>query len=295
MNEEKKVLITGCSSGFGYGMTVAFLRAGWTVIATMRNAEKKTDIFLEESEKFNGCLHVKPLDVTAIKERKTLFDFVTTLGGGLDCLVNNAGYALVGALEDITEEQLRHQMEVNFFGTALMTRLFLPLLRKTGGRVLNISSMFGFAGFPLTSAYCASKFAVEGLTESLHYELKPHGIQTCIIEPGGFRTRFSDNMVWGKNSFQNGSPFQLESKNYQRLKEKMSSKTGTPPGKVVRAVLHLAQAKRLPLRYSVGRDALLMRLVHRLLPNAWAILLLSSVYKKMFLKNIFKPLIPKVK
>ena len=178
----KTVLITGTSSGFGRQLAPRFLNAGWTVIATLRDASKRSDLFAADLAKSPGRLFVLSLDVARENERVAAAGFIDRqFEGKLDCLVNNAGFGLFGALEDLSEDQIRRQMEVNFFGLVLLSRSLLPHLRRARGRIINITSALGYLGMPLTSLYCASKFAVEGLSESLYYELKPHGVQVAIV------------------------------------------------------------------------------------------------------------------
>src|SRR5688572_23972764 len=165
---KKVVLITGSSSGFGRLLVKAFLARDWTVVGTLRNAQRSEEIFHEELKAYAGRFFAPPLDVTREEERAAACDFIERrFEGRLDCLVNNAGFGLFGPLEESSEAQIREQMEVNFFGTVLLTRSLLPSLRKSGGRIINISSAMGYMGMPLSSMYSASKFALEGFSESL--------------------------------------------------------------------------------------------------------------------------------
>src|SRR5262245_19631363 len=194
---DKTILITGCSSGFGRLVIPEFLREGWHVIATMRDAANRKGIFNEELNGYRDALSLLSLDVTNEAERAAAKNFIEEkFGGKLDCLVNNAGYGLFGAVEDLSEAQIREQMEVNFFGLVLLTQMLLPQLRKASGRIINLSSVLGFTGMPMSAMYCASKFAVEGFSEGLYHELKPHGVQVALVEPGAFRTNFAEKLTW---------------------------------------------------------------------------------------------------
>jgi NAD(P)-dependent dehydrogenase (short-subunit alcohol dehydrogenase family) len=195
----RRALVTGSSTGIGRLAVSELLRRGWSVLATMRRADERRDLFAEELAANPGTLEVMSLDVADAGERAAVAAHVMETGV-LDCLINNAGYGLFGALEDLSEEQLRRQFEVNFFGAALLTRDLLPALRRCGGSVLLVSSVLGRTGFPLTSGYCASKYALEGLGEALYYELQPLGVRVGIVEPGGRRTRFGDNVEWAAGS-----------------------------------------------------------------------------------------------
>ncbi len=280
--DPRTVLITGCSSGFGYHMTRLFLEAGWTVIPTLRDARRRADALGLPK---NKRLHILNLDVAKPEERAAACAFIAK-HGRLDCLVNNAGYGLVGALEDVSEEQIRQQIDVNFTAVALLTRSLLPALRRTQGRVINVSSLFGYTGFPLNALYCASKFALEGFTEALHHELAPHGIQVALIEPGRHRTRFADNMVWGEKSAAEDSEYRLQSANLQRLRARLRAKSAVAPQQVACKVLALAKRSRMPLRTRVGRDAQTLHYLRRLLPAAVVQALFDHTYRRVFLRTL---------
>jgi NAD(P)-dependent dehydrogenase (short-subunit alcohol dehydrogenase family) len=183
---KKTVLITGASSGFGRETVKLFANKGWNVIATMRSPEKETEL-----SAIDGVL-VTRLDVT---DKDSIFKAVETgVGkfGAIDALVNNAGYGAFGILETASEEVIRQQFEVNLFGLIEVTKAVLPGMRtRKSGVIVNVSSIGGRLTFPFSSLYHATKFAVEGLTESLQYELEPFGIRLKIVEPGGYRTNFA--------------------------------------------------------------------------------------------------------
>lgn len=280
-----RVLVTGSSSGFGRELVTNFLERGWDVIATLRNAEGRRGDFEGEMGRYPGKLTLLELDVRDAAQRAAIARHIDEkCGGRLDCLVNNAGYGLFGALEDLSEEQIRGQIEVNFTGLALLTRQLLPQLRAARGRIINISSVLGFAGMPLTSLYCASKFAVGGFSESLRHELAPHGVQVSWVEPGGFRTKFGDNVAWGANSLSPTSPYALQSRNYKALRDKLTAGRGTSPAPVIRAVMSLATRSRMPARVRCGRDAAVMHFLRRLLPHGFFVGLLGLAFKRIFLK-----------
>lgn len=251
MNSPRTVLITGCSSGFGRGMVDEFLRRGWHVFASMRRAEERRDCLAEALERYPTRVDLIELDVTDPWERSAAAQAIAK-HGRLDCLVNNAGYGVFGALEDLSEEQLRRQFEVNFFAAALLTRTFLPLLRSAKGSVVFISSGFGESGFPLTSAYCASKFALEGLAESLHYELRPHGVHVGLILPGANATGFGDRVNWGEGTSQ---AYRDQTAGYHELKERISSRAKDRTPKIASIAADYAEGRRRSLRTRVGMDA----------------------------------------
>jgi len=280
---DKTVLITGCSSGFGRLLVPEFLGAGWQVIATMRGAESRREQFTEEGEKYRDRLSLLSLDVANEEERTAARAFIEErFGGRLDCLVNNAGYGLFGAIEDLSEAQIREQMEVNFFGLVLLTRTLLPQIRKARGRIINLSSVLGYLAMPMSVMYCASKFAVEGFSEGLYHELKPHGVQVAIVEPGGFRTHFTEKLAWGEKSFDKDSPYAKQTASYRRYREQRATGEGVAPTPVIDAVMRLAKAKKMPMRVRCGKDAKAAYAVKRALPEALQTTVFSSVYEKIF-------------
>jgi len=278
---EKVVLITGSSSGFGRLLVNAFLARGWTVAGSLRNAQRSAELFCDELKGYADRFFPLGLDVTSEEDRTEAREFIERrLDGRLDCLVNNAGFGLFGALEDISEVQIREQMEVNFFGTALLSRQLLPSLRKSHGRIINISSALALSALPLSSIYCASKFAVEGLSEALYHELKPHGVQVAIVEPGGFRTNFADNLQLGEGCF--ALPYHAQTAAFRRFGQRRASEPGRAPTPVIEAVVLLATMKKMPLRVRCGLDAHLAYGLKRILPEWLQTFLHSAVYRRMF-------------
>ncbi len=278
----RKVLITGATSGFGKLLTEAFLRNGDYVIATGRNLSQRPEVFSAERKAFPERLLELDLDVTRSEELASVASAVASRAGAIDILINNAGFGLFGALEDLSDEDIRQQMEVNFFGTVAVTRAFLPGLRETKGKIFNFSSVFGFMGFPLTSLYCASKYAVEGLTESLRGELAPFGVQVCLIEPGGFRTNFGPNLRWSSLGTQSAYRGQFE--NYRSLHGKISQRKPQQPSEVSEGLLRLSLQKHLPMRKVFGKDGRLSHFLKRCLPSRLYFALMDRVFRKVFLR-----------
>ncbi|WP_183576473.1 SDR family oxidoreductase [Mucilaginibacter sp. X5P1] len=183
---KKTVLITGVSSGFGKETAKLFHTNGWNVIATMRSPEKETELTTLDN------VFISKLDVTDKLSIQNAVAAGIEKFGKIDVLVNNAGYGALGALEAATEEQVKQQFDVNFFGLIEVTKAVLPGMRQQkSGTIINVSSVGGRITFPFSSLYHATKFAVEGLTESIQYELNPLGIHLKIVEPGGYKTEFA--------------------------------------------------------------------------------------------------------
>ncbi len=188
------VLVTGCSSGFGLLTAARLASHGHQVIATMRNLNKQGAL-QDELKRRGAQATILRLDV---EDPASIRAVVTEIGdryGYLDGLVNNAGVATGGFFEDLSEDEIRSVMNINFFGVQRVTRAALPLMRTQGyGKIINLSSISGRYGSPAFGAYTASKWALEGFSESLYFELRPFGIHVVLIEPGAYRTKiFSEN------------------------------------------------------------------------------------------------------
>lgn len=263
----KQVLITGATSGFGKSLTAEFLKNGFRVIATGRNLSSRADIFKNERQEFGASLVELDLDVTSTTDIQKVSDYFKT--EKLDILVNNAGYAVFGPAEECHEEQLRRQFEVNFFGLVLLTQKLLPALRNSKGHIFNFSSVMGLVGFPLSSLYCASKFAVEGFSESLSHELRPFGVGVTLIEPGGYRTNFNASAVWGMGEIREQSVYFRQLKNYATFRMKLASRPNyQDPNDVARGLVRIAQSHSPKISYSFGKDAMMTRVLKKTLPRA---------------------------
>lgn len=260
------VLITGTSTGFGNLAVPIYLERGWTVIATMRNVSERGEKIFGALK--NERLHLLELDVVRPEDWTAAANYIDEkFGGQLDVLVNNAGYGLMGTLEDQTMEQLRTQFEINFFGLAGLTRTLLPHLRRSRGRILNLSSIGGLITIPMFGSYNATKFAVEGLTEGLYYELKPLGVQVGLIEPGGFKTDFaSRSLVTAARTLDSTSAYATINQPFLKLLQ-ASAARGDDPMKVARKIVRLSEVSRVPLRTLVGKDAHLFAFLRRVLPH----------------------------
>lgn len=188
--------ITGASKGFGMELTKAALAAGDTVVATARDPKGIDKAFGK-----NDRLLTLPLDVTNEKQSQEAVDKALKQFGQIDVLVNNAGRGLVGAVEEVSAEEVRSIFAVNVEGTLNVLRAALPSMRaRHSGHILNLSSVGGFVSWPGWGIYCATKFMVEGISEAMQAELKPLGIKLTIVEPGPFRTDFLDASSLGRSS-----------------------------------------------------------------------------------------------
>jgi short-subunit dehydrogenase len=275
------VLITGCSSGFGKDMVPLFLDNGWRVIATMRTPSAV-------SFESHRNLVTLQLDVVRPEDRKQIARYIREqLNEKLDCLINNAGYGLFGAFEDLSEADVRNQMEVNFFGLAFLTQELLPFLRNAKGKIINLSSLLGFWGIPLSSLYCASKHAVEGLSEALFHELRPLGVQVAVVEPGGYGTGFMEKSKWGEKSNEADSPYSVYTKAYQQIRSdrRREQDTGPSSSNVARTCLKLARMKKMPLRIRCKGETHMVYWLKRLLPESWFYGMLSMLFSRVLKKS----------
>jgi len=249
---EKVALVTGSSSGIGFETALALARENYFTFASMRNTDKGEKI-QEIAKKENLNLEVIELDIDKEESIKSAVKKIQEQKGRIDVLVNNAGYGLFGCVEDITIDELKAQFETNFFGVVRLIQEIAPTMRKQGsGIIVNVSSVAGRMGFPGTPAYISSKFALEGLSESMRYELSPFGIETIIIEPGVINSNFFSSMKVTKGK--PDSPYKEITEKVMKG-VKMMSEMGTPPDEVAKTIIKAIQTKQPLPRYIVGSDA----------------------------------------
>lgn len=246
-------LITGCSSGIGYETALMLARNGYHTFATMRNVKKSNSI-LKTSEEENLPLKVLELDVNDVRSIERAISQVKNEAKRIDILINNAGYGLVGFFEDLSLDEIRNQFETNFFGVLNITKKVIPIMRsQKSGIIINISSGAGQVGFPGISAYVSTKFAVEGFSESLTYELSPFGIKVIIIEPGVIKTNFFNNCTISEQSAKNGSPYSSSVNKLQKDID-MMQEHATSPTEVAKMILQVLRTDEPKQRYIVGND-----------------------------------------
>ena len=242
-------LITGASRGLGRAFTEEALKAGHRVLATARNSEDL--VYL--AGKFGESVHTVPLDVTNEKQARYAVEAAIQTFGGLDVLVNNAGYGNVSSVEDTSLADFRAQIETNLFGVIIMTKAVLPYFReRASGHIIQISSIGGRVGPAGRAAYAAAKFGVEGFSESLSKEVGPLGIKVTIVEPGGFRTDFAGSST----ALREGRPeYDTTVGATVRFQRDYDGKQPGDPMKAAGALLHIASLSEPPLRLLLGTDA----------------------------------------
>jgi NAD(P)-dependent dehydrogenase (short-subunit alcohol dehydrogenase family) len=253
MSEKRVAVVTGSSSGIGFETSLMLARHGFITYATMRDL-KKSSTLKSIADKENIPLRCIQLDVTNDMSVKQSIEIIEKESNQIDVLVNNAGYGLSGAFEDLLIDEIKLQFDTNFFGMIRATQAVLPIMRKQrSGIIVNISSGLGRFGIATSSAYVSSKFAMEGLTESISYELEPFGIRTVLVEPGIIKTNFIKAAVLAQKSTDPNSPyFQFMNNMEEGMKKLIQS--GEKPENVAKVVLDSINDTNPKLRYLAGKD-----------------------------------------
>jgi NAD(P)-dependent dehydrogenase (short-subunit alcohol dehydrogenase family) len=262
----RSILITGCSSGIGLAAARSLKARGWRVLATAR---KREDLHRLATTEALEALYLELADETSVAQCAE--QALTRTAGDLFALFNNAAYGQPGAVEDISAEALRRQIEVNVIGAHELTRRILPAMRANGsGRIVQCSSVLGFVAAPFRGAYCASKFALEGLTDALRVELRGSGIYVALIEPGPIRTRFVENAVAAARANIN-IEVSIHRERYRAMLaalERGGSQTfKLEPEVVARKLIHAVESRRPKARYRVTVPSHLASLAIRVLPT----------------------------
>ncbi|MFO8001030.1 MAG: SDR family oxidoreductase [Marinilabilia sp.] len=260
--KRKTILITGASSGIGRETVALFSKRGWTVAATMRNISRAGELVNMPG------VAVYQLDVTQPHNVMEAISKAWDDMDGIDVVINNAGYGALGILEGANDDQIVRQMDTNLLGTMRVIRNVLPLMRERGkGTIINISSIAGRMGLPLYSLYHASKYAVEGFTESLYYELRPFNIKVRLVEPGPVRTEFN-----GRSKDEILPP---DDERYVAISQKVSHfynttfKYAAQPQVVARTIYKAATTRGGRLRFPSGFQAKLLLLFYSITPGTW--------------------------
>ncbi|MCI4371190.1 MAG: oxidoreductase [Thermoplasmata archaeon] len=255
MHANKVVLVTGASSGFGQAIAELLAKRGLVVFGTSRKPS---------ASEATANVSMVPLDVRSDESVRTAVDAVLAKAGRIDVLVNNAGFVQAGAIEEVKLEQAKGQFETNFFGVVRMVKAVLPAMRKQGGgQIINIGSLAGIIAAPFIGFYNATKFALEGYTESLRHELKPFHIAVSLVEPGFFRTNIGRNRQMGAEPIQEYEVWRRRALNALAWFEDH----GGPPSAVADAVLKIVESSAPRLRYPVGKDARRYSRLRRILPE----------------------------
>ncbi len=270
-------VITGCSSGIGYETALMLARNGYHTFATMRDT-KKSNPLEEVIRKEKLSLSILELDVNDDVSIEKAINHIQSEAKRIDVLINNAGYGLIGFFEELTLDEIRKQFETNFFGALNVTKKTIPMMRlQKSGTIINISSGAGQVGFPSISAYVSTKFAIEGFSESLMYELFPFGIKVIIIEPGVIKTDFFSNCIVSKHSMEKSSPYFQSLDRIQKNMDLMQEHA-TSPIDVAKLILEVLNYKEPNQRYIVGNDVAMILEAKKNLSDI--------EFKKMMMQNI---------
>ena len=252
---EKIAVVTGTSTGIGFDTALALAREGYYTYATMRDITKSQKI-KELGQKENLKINVLKLDVDDESSVKTAIQKILDEKQRIDVLVNNAGWALWGCVEDVSVDEFKAQFDTNFFSIIRLIQEVVPTMRKQGsGTIVNVSSVVGRIGFPASPAYISSKFALEGLSESLRFELAPFGVNVVIIEPGVIKTNFMKNMKMAEKYGPESVYTEITDKVVSGIK--MMCEMGTDPKEVADAIVKATKDEKPLPRYIVGNDALM--------------------------------------
>lgn len=251
---ENVAVVTGSSSGNGSETSLLLAKNGFYTYATMRNLDKSTTI-KEIARKDKLQLEVLRLDVMDDKSVTDAIDTINRRHGRIDILVNNAGYDAFGAVEDLSMKEIKQQFETNFFGAVRLIKAVIPIMRKQrSGIIVNVSSIGGIVGVPLNSAYTGSKFALEGFSYSMKYELGEFGIKVILIEPGAVSTNFLETLE-ARKTMNPDSPYSELSKKASDGR-KAAFKQASSPIQVAEVILNAIKSEKPDTRYLVGNDAI---------------------------------------
>jgi NAD(P)-dependent dehydrogenase (short-subunit alcohol dehydrogenase family) len=255
VQEEKIAVVTGSASGIGFETSLQLARNGFRTYATVRDLDKAKAI-KEISDKHELPLTVIELDVTGDKSVSDAIDRIVKESKRIDVLVNNAGYGQGGALEDDSMDEIKSLFETNLFGAIRVMKAVLPIMRKQhSGIIVNISSMGGRIAFPFSTAYHGSKFALEGISESMRYETESFGIKVILIEPGAIMTNFATNYKIGQKATDPSSPYLFMLQAMQKAFQRISGQETTPPEDVAKVIMKAVTSENPEIRYVVGNDA----------------------------------------
>jgi NAD(P)-dependent dehydrogenase (short-subunit alcohol dehydrogenase family) len=280
----RTVVITGSSTGIGEAAALRLDAGGWRVVAGVRREADGRALAARASDRLSW-IHLDVTDEASIRSAASEVDRLVD-GRGLGGLVNNAGIAVGGPLEYLPMQDLRRQFEVNVFGLVAVTQAFLPLLRTGSGRIVNVGSIGGRITTPFVGPYCASKHAVEALSDALRMELKPWGLEVSVIEPGVVATPIWEkgvrdfNRTTGALSPEAARRYGGMIAGFGRILHG-SARRGIPADRVARAIEHALTARRPRVRYLLGRDARLRLLLQQVLPRRWYDALVLAMLRRL--------------
>ena len=268
--QQRIAVVTGASGGIGMLSALELARNGYRVVATMRNLAKRTNLDrLAAEQSLQNRIEVRRLDITEFPSIQPAIESIVNDFGRIDVLLNNAGFALGGFAEDVSLAELREQLETNFFGHVEMTKAVMPVMRKQrAGYIIMVSSISGVCGQAGVSSYSASKWALEGWSEALRIESQPLGIKVVLVEPGAFKTDVWDtNVHLAQAGLRDDSPNRARARHFSEYVRTKIVKHD--PIQVARLIAKIANNPEPKLRYVVGTDAHIQKVMKRVLPFSW--------------------------
>lgn len=255
--KEKTAVVTGSNSGIGFETSLLLAKNGFHIYAAVRNLDKAKAL-RDISQKGELPIQVIEMDVDNDKSVKDAIGKIIRESKRIDLLVNNAGYGLSGALEDLSMDEIKALFETNVFGAIRVMKAVLPAMRnQRGGTIVNVSSIGGRVAFPNYSAYHGSKFALEGISESMRYETEPFGIKVIIVEPGTIKSNFFRNAKVGKKATESISPYASIAQRMEKAWDHIYDQV-TLPEEVAKVILMVVTGDNPDVRYVVGNDAMQM-------------------------------------
>lgn len=261
------MLVTGCRSGIGLEIALHAAREGYIVYAGLRDIETK-DALVSQSQGLN-IIPVQ-MDITQPEERSSVLKQILDEQGHLDVLINNAGVGIGGFLEELSEEEMRFVFEVNFFALWALSKECIPLLRESKGALVMISSLSGRMALPALGSYCASKFALEGMTEAWRHELKPFGIDVICIQPGAYKTDISGpNRRISPNEGSAHPFYTIMGQRMQDWYDKNAVAKAYPPAHLAQNLMVILRTRNPRLRYAIGPSTGIRGLLIKLVPFRW--------------------------
>lgn len=262
LTQQKVILITGCSSGIGLETAIECAKAGHKVFATMRDLNKSEELEKRKDLEQLKNIEIIKLDVSSNNSIEIALSTIIKKTNKIDVLFNNAGFMIMGSLEDLSVNEIQKQIDTDLLGPIYLTKNVIPHMRNNNqGLIINMSSIAGKIGFPLSSAYSISKFGIEGLTESLRRELVTKNINVCLIEAGIVNTKFFENMNTAK--FSSTSVYAKDTQMMKIVIDKIKKEKWTEPIDIAKKVIEIIKENGKKCRYVVGDDALyLIDFVH---------------------------------
>lgn len=269
------VLIAGASSGMGKAIAETLAKEGYKVYGTSRKLQNNSVNEIAAASE-SGFLKMIQLDVCADESVEQAVSYVKEIEGKIDILINCAGFALAGAVEDTTHEEAFLQFNTNFFGAHRMCRTVAPIMRQNGkGLIINISSTAGLIAVPYQAFYSASKYALEAMTEGMRMELEPYGVKVSLVEPGDTKTGFTNSRVFVKKSKASIYKATFDNSVARMVKDEQS---GPPPVGVVNAVKKIINSGNPPVRVVVGPINKVLAFLKKVLPSRVVVYIVSKLY-----------------